>query len=576
MHLETGRVDRAKAALRAHLARSASDHAALKLLAEVHFRSGERPQALFALERAGRSGDPEAWYLLGRELQRDRAWERASDAFAKSVAIKPGEPTAWGELADCRIELDDEAGARDALEQARKHSPGHPDTARQCVRVMLRLGAQGEALAAAREAAARFGEDPLALHTAVYAMNSLAGVDEAELAALHRQLGLVTSRSEGPAREAASFPNGRDAGRPLRVAMLSCDFRRHSCAYFLLGVMPRLREHGVEVYLYSTGAEADDFTARFRGMGEWRECGRMGALRLAELASHDAIDVMVDLAGWTAPGHMRALARRLAPVQIAYLGYPNTTGIPAMDARIVDADTDPPEAESFATERLVRLARPFVCFTPEDGWPRPSVRASGAPMAFGSFNAGSKLTAEVMRTWAAVLAACPGSRLLLKRHSLTEPALRRHRDVLRSTGVDPVRLEVLPFAASSAEHLAMYANVDIALDPFPYHGTTTTCEALWMGVPVVTLAGSGHRTRVGVSLLRGVGRGSWTADSPEAYVGIATHLAAAREGMQAERAALRPAMENSPLRDEAGMAAALAGAIRSLWTEFVREGRVVR
>lgn len=573
-HAAAGRLTQARAGLRAHVARQPKDAEAIRVLATFDLRAGAAEMGRFGLRRAGELGDAQAWYLLGLELARDEAWPEAAEAFERSTNLNPGEPLAWGEMAMMAVEQGAESHARACLASALAHAPSHPDTPRQCVRVLLRLGDFAGALAACRDILADPRADALGLHTSVYAMNSLAGVDESELVAAHRRLGEVTIREHGPARDPASFTNSRDSERPLRVALLSCDLRQHSCAYFLLGLVPRIAEYGLEVFLYSSSTVQDHVTAAFRAMGTWREVAASSPAAVAQVAMADGIDIVIDLSGWTAPGQMHAMAKRLAPVQVTYLGYPNTTGLTTVDSRFVDAMTDPPERDALATERLLRLPTPFVRYSP----PEAAIHERGParPFTFGSFNAGSKVTPDVMRAWAAILAANPGTHLTIKRHSLSEPSLGRHKATLSAAGVDPARLSVLPFTKTPDEHLAQYARVDVALDTFPYNGTTTTCEALWLGVPVVAMAGEAHRSRVGVSLLTAVGATEWIARDDAAYVAIAGNLARAGPRDGAARRALRARVAASPLCDHAGLAGAMSASLRGLWREWCRDGRIAR
>jgi protein O-GlcNAc transferase len=558
-HARAGRLAQARALLRSALARRPDDVPALVMLAEIDLREGASERAEFALRRAGDLGDPRAWYLLGRCLQARQDWSGARAALERSVAINPAEPNAWGELALTCAHSDDEAAAHRALASARSHAPDHPDGARWGVRVLLRLGDHAGALDACREIIARFPHDWMALQTAAYAMNSLEGVREDELLAAHKALGDAVSRGQPMT---ASFPNTRDVKRPLKVGLLSSDLRQHSCVFFLLSLVPALAARGLELCFYSTGGARDAFGDRLASHGLWRDITPGDEARLEAAIRGDRIDVLLDLSGWTAPWHMPVLVRRVAPVQVAYLGYPNTTGLPTMDARLVDSVTDPPE-HARATERLVRLPAPFVRYTPAPDAPELS-RDPQAPPTFGSFNAAGKITPGVMRLWARILVAAPGSRLLLKQHSLTPPNLRRYREILAREGVDPSRLEVAPFVPGMREHLAQYAGVDVALDPFPYNGTTTTCEALFMGVPVVTLAGEGHRSRVGASLLTACGHADWVATDEENYVGTAVNLI--RQGLRdaTARRALRALVERSGLHDADGLAAGIDECLRSL------------
>jgi predicted O-linked N-acetylglucosamine transferase (SPINDLY family) len=277
----------------------------------------------------------------------------------------------------------------------------------------------------------------------------------------------------------------------------------------------------------------------------------------------------VDLAGHTGlVGRLPLFARHLAPVQVTYLGYPDTTGLPAIGYRFTDAVADPPgDADAFATERLVRFAPTAWCYAPPAATPPaepPGGRPAGPPV-FGCFNNAGKVSDTTLALWARVLAAVPGARLKLKGRGLGEPGVcARLLERCAACGLPAGRVELLERTPDTAAHLALYHDVDVALDTFPYHGTTTTCEALWMGVPVVSLRGDRHASRVGASLLAAVGHPEWVAASADDYVRTAAALAAERPA----RAAVRAALQGSPLLDHAGQSARFATALRSCWQDW--------
>jgi predicted O-linked N-acetylglucosamine transferase (SPINDLY family) len=304
---------------------------------------------------------------------------------------------------------------------------------------------------------------------------------------------------------------------------------------------------------------------------------------LAEKIRADAIDVAIDLSGHTRGQSLVAFHLRPAPVQVSYLGYPNITGLDAIDARIVDSITDPVSDDdaSRVSERLVRIDPCFLCFRiPSDAPPCEPEGASerdeptwtpcgGGDVTFGSCNAIQKINASVMRTWARVLEHVPRSRLLLKATNLQESALRD--DVLRrfeAAGVEAGRIEISPPVTGLAAHLAFYRRIDVALDSFPYCGTTTTCDAMLMGVPVVTLRGKVHASRVGASLATAVGCPEWIAEDEASYATIAAKLAADVRGRALLRRGLRERMRASPLCDGPGFARRFEGAIRDQWRRW--------
>jgi predicted O-linked N-acetylglucosamine transferase (SPINDLY family) len=260
-------------------------------------------------------------------------------------------------------------------------------------------------------------------------------------------------------------------------------------------------------------------------------------------------------------------------VQVTYLGYGNTTGLTTIDARIVDRDTDPePEADALATERLVRLDRCFLAYRPDDDAPEPAEPGERA-FTFGSFNDIKKISPSVVRIWSKILHDCPGSRLLLKTGELSHAPMRAMLAArFGDQGIGPERLKLTGRIESDRGHLALYDEVDLALDTFPYAGTTTTCQALWQGVPVLTLAGEAHAGRVGVSLLRAVGEDDLIAVDEDAYAAKARAVFAGGRIGQSERLARRARMAASPLLDHAGLTRAVEAVYVDLWAAWCGKG----
>jgi protein O-GlcNAc transferase len=330
--------------------------------------------------------------------------------------------------------------------------------------------------------------------------------------------------------------------------------------------LQRLDRNAFEIFLYHDHFVEDSTSARLRGLaGQWRNFIGQSTDAVEQLLRTDRPDILIDLSGHSGLNRMPVFARRIAPVQIAYLGYPNTTGLKTMDFRFTDAVADPaPESDGLHTEKLIRFSNVAWTYSPAHDAPAVQLPQSrnGRPLTFGSFNNASKVNAFTLRLWADVLRASPGSQLMMKSFGLDAEQMAPR---LAGAGIDPARVLVVPATASVAEHLACYHRVDIALDPFPYHGTTTTCEALWMGVPVVTLRGDRHASRVGASLLSAIGHPEWIANEPETYVKIAATLASNPEQLADERQNLRPAMERSLLLSHAAQAASFGRALRACW-----------
>jgi predicted O-linked N-acetylglucosamine transferase (SPINDLY family) len=259
------------------------------------------------------------------------------------------------------------------------------------------------------------------------------------------------------------------------------------------------------------------------------------------------------VAGHTGGARLGVFVRRAAPVQVTFLGYPTATGIDVMDYRVTDARVDPPGADDAGPEAPLRLPHSYFCYRPPaDAPPVGPLPAPGAGhVTFGSFNNLAKASAATLDLWAAVLRAVPASRLVLKNRSLVDSVTRmRIAERLDARGVDPARLAMSGWEAATHSHLAWYHRVDVALDSFPYNGATTTCEAMWMGVPVVSLTGATHAARMGCSILAAAGAADLAVESPAAFVDRCVALVADLPALAARRAALRATLAASPLLDE--------------------------
>ncbi|MBM3526072.1 MAG: hypothetical protein FJX57_24240, partial [Alphaproteobacteria bacterium] len=360
----------------------------------------------------------------------------------------------------------------------------------------------------------------------------------------------------------------RGARERLRIGYVSPDFRRHSVAFFLRPLLEAHDRDRVEVFLYSTGTQSDDYTRWFaeRAGPRWRDVAAADDDQAANRIRGDGIDVLVDLAGHTEGHRLRVFARRPAPVQVSWLGWPSTTGVEAIDWRLTDAIADPPGAERECSEQLVRLEGGFLIWRAPAEAPSTARRRDGHPPTFGSFNQAFKLSDATLRLWARVLAAVPGARLLIKCASLGVPeAAMRLRSRFAAVGGESDRLEIVGRRLPFADHFALYARVDVGLDPLPYNGTTTTLEALWMGVPVITRAGGDrHAARVGASLLTHAGMNALVAADDDAYVALARTLMSDPTALFAQRARRREVMARSRICDAAAFARTFETALLAL------------
>jgi predicted O-linked N-acetylglucosamine transferase (SPINDLY family) len=367
----------------------------------------------------------------------------------------------------------------------------------------------------------------------------------------------------------ASFAPARFAApeRRLRIGYVSGDFRMHAITFFIEPLLAARDRVAFEVFCYQTLAEADERTDRFRELADhWHDVSRIDDEAFAALIRSHEIDVLVDLAGLTSGNRVRALARRPAPVQMSYLGYLATTGVRAIDYRITDALADPPGVtDGWYTEELVRLPRSFWCFAPLERMPEPLERAEAdaSPVVFGSFNRLTKVRTEVLRLWGRLLAQVPESELWV----LDVPSDEAHERIVAdvtAAGVAASRIKTWP-RLPATPFWDRVRRADIALDTFPYNGGATTCECLWLGVPVVTKAGAMGFARSAASILGAVGLFELVAESEDRYVEIAARLASDRPRLRALQRGLRDRMRASPLLDAPGFMHDLEHAYREVW-----------
>jgi predicted O-linked N-acetylglucosamine transferase (SPINDLY family)/predicted SAM-dependent methyltransferase len=394
--------------------------------------------------------------------------------------------------------------------------------------------------------------------------------DQDEIFGLNRRFGEFVRAQCGelPACRSDTRP---DSERRLRVGFISGDFRQHSVSYFIRGPLEHLDRQRFQLFAYYNFRSEDAVTNSLKPLfHRWRTIATLADDQVAEQIRDDGIDILVDLAGHTATARPLVLGRRPAPVQIHWIGYPNFSGRDCVDYRITDSWADPAETTvpNFG-EELWRLPASYLCYAPNDQAPDvapPPCLANGY-VTFGSFNVRIKIGHECVDLWCRVLRANPRSRLIIKSFfGADDPELCRElKQQFVDHGIEADRIEILGRIAAVNEHLAVYHKVDIALDSFPYHGTTTTCEALWMGLPVVTLAGDRHASRVGVSLLNNVGLGEFVAPTPDDYLRIATELATNPARLAELRSSMRERVAASRLMDRRAMAVDFGDALRAMW-----------
>jgi predicted O-linked N-acetylglucosamine transferase (SPINDLY family) len=428
------------------------------------------------------------------------------------------------------------------------------------------VGEVDEAIAAYRHALELYQDAPATRSNMLLCMNYSPKLSRQLVADEHRRWGVMHGLGSSPQPPAMRHI---EPGKPLRVGYVSADLCRHPVASFFEPILQNHNPNVVEAYVYNDTQRPDEITARMKHLTpRWTDwAGRSNAL-LEKVIRSEQIDILVDLNGHTELNRLQVFARKPAPVQVSYLGYPNTTGLMAMDYWLTDAWADPPGSEQWYTEKLVRLPRCFLCYKPPADAPLPEHRVQQSSITFGSFNKLAKITDDVIALWARILAETANSRLTLKDSATADPSVcDAVRARLQKGGIDPHRVTLEAPRQRQIDHLSLYNSIDIALDTFPYNGTTTTCEALWMGVPVITLAGEPHASRVSLSILHTIGYAEWVAHSPDEYVRLAVKLAADTSRRTQLRQGLRQNMAQSSLMDAKGFVTALEAAYQQMWRE---------
>jgi predicted O-linked N-acetylglucosamine transferase (SPINDLY family) len=337
----------------------------------------------------------------------------------------------------------------------------------------------------------------------------------------------------------------------IRLGYISPDLHQHSIAFFFEPLIAAHDKDKFLIYCYSDVEIPDEMTGRIRKHADaWRDISHLSNDKARQLIRNDRIDILIDLFGHTAGRRMELFARRSAPLQISYLGYPGSCGLSNIDFRIGDIYADPPESDGFFPETVLRLPNGFWVYSPPWDSSPPTVKSPFLEkdcFTFGSFNNQSKITPEVIAAWSRILKNNINTRLMLKNNSLNDIRVaERVAAAFEEHGVSAARLALAPFCNSTEEHLAAYNEVDAALDTFPYNGTTTTFEALWMGAPVITLRGRLHSSRTGGAILSRLGLEEFIADSLEAYIDLASSLPDRMKRLINLRPQLRTMLESSP------------------------------
>ena len=566
--LKQERLDEAQAALKRALAIEPDNTDANYALASLHIARG-KPGDAEALLRTVLKRDPASVEARVRlyEICDARGDLPAAAAELEAVLkLKPDWADALFNYGNVLRKLTRLSDAETAFRRALAADPGHAQACRALGGVLLGQCRTDDALGLYRAARERL-PDNLDLESAeLFALNSSEGIADDALFARHAAFGERLERAHPP--RFLPFLNLKNADRRLRIGYVSGDFCYHVVTLFTLPVVERHNRSAFEVYCYSTGGRMDGYTREISQRADvWREASALSTTALADAIHRDGIDILVDLGGHSGVPQLAVFAQQPAPVQATWLGYLNTTGMTRMQYRISDGYADPPGlTDRLHTERLVRLPHSQWCYRPFVSIPCADTPpcARNGHVTFGSFNQALKISPVARRLWSEILRGVPDSRLVI-----LGIADARARDQLAKelAAGDRDRLAVLPYV-SLQDYFNWFNSIDIALDTMPYSGGTTSCDALWMGVPVVTAPGTRPSSRSAASVLSTAGLPAWIASSPDDYVRMAIENARDEKVLAGLRISLRDRMRGSPLMDEKGFVRDLENAYRGMWREW--------
>jgi len=528
---------------------------------QVYFSNGQYAEAIAAFREYLRANpqSAEAYFHLGNALWKSGDAKAAVAAQRNSLRIQQT-AAAFNSLGLALIATGEIDEAMGAFNKALGIEPRQTEAMVNLGNVQRSVG-QAEAAMISFSRAAIAGNTDQAPENLLFTAHFLTAIDVQSLANGHRAWG---ERLDQTVKRIEPIVARTD--RRLRVGFVSADFNAHAAARFLLPLLQQINRDRFEIHLYSNIAVADARTAEFQQLATvWRDIRPLSDDQAAHLILQDRIDVLFDLSLHTEGNRLGVFGRKPAPVQATWLGYASTTGVKTIDYRLSDRFLDPnPEEDGSYVERTLRLADCFWCFQPFELTPMvgPSPFASAGHVTFGSLNNFAKVNALVQLNWADVLAELPNSRIII--HCPRGSHRGELRKVFARRSVDANRIEFVEFLPTQ-DYLALHNRVDIALDPFPFAGGTTTCDALWMGVPVVTLSGNVPVSRGGASVLRNVGMPELIGQTREQYVQIAIELARDPVRLAQYRATLRDRVANSPLTDAPRFARNFESAIRHMW-----------
>lgn len=547
-------------------------------LGNIYRDSGRFTEAL-ACYLKGQQADPSLAELhvnMGNTYKDMNKPEEAVACYAKAIQVQPNSPDPYNNIGYILQRQGKLSAAVPYLMNALELQPNLAEVHHNLGNGFKDMGQFDRAIAHYRKALALKPRFPSAHANILFAMN----YDEnAEQATMYAEALQWWEQQAAHLANQFTHHNSPQPARKIRLGYVSPDFCLHSVSFFFLPLLQAHDTSNFEIFCYSDVKMPDEMTTKLQTLADhWRSIAGMPDEAVARQIHSDGIDILVDLAGHTAENRLLVFARKPAPVQVSWLGYPNTTGVRTIDYRITDAIADPEgSADALYTEKLVRLAHCFLCYSPPDTTPPISTlpATTNRRITFGSFNNITKTTEQVVEIWSAILGQVPDSRLVLKSTIFADPDCKnRYLGMFAKHGVPPERIDLKERTASTEDHLNLYNEIDIALDPFPYNGTTTTCEALWMGAPVIALRGNRHSARVSASILTHCQLTHLLAETREEYVTKAVALAQDLEALTKFRQNARNLMQGATLCNPKIFARDMESALRTMWTAWCNKDTI--
>jgi protein O-GlcNAc transferase len=496
----------------------------------------------------------------------------ATECFQRTLESRPQDPLLHNNLGHLLVKQGKLSEGLQQFDEALRLKPDYYEAHNNRGTTLCELARIAEAAASFRQAIKLQPESAEAESRLLFVLNYDQEMPARQLFAEHKRWGEEQAKRIVPRW---IYDNDRDPNRPLRVGYVSPDFRWHPVARFIEPILAQHDPRAVESFCYADVTSSDSVTSRFKSLArQWRDTNNVNDDQLADQIQADRIDILVDLAGHGARNRLSVFARKPAPVQVSYLGYPNTTGLKTVDYRLTDAVADPPNEPSLWTEKVMRLTGGLCCFQPPANAPEVAAlpaRRVGR-LTFGSLHNLARLNPKVLDLWCRVLQAVPQSRLLIARHTLNGSTRNNfERQMIDREIGHRVRLRQIELVGE--KHLEAYHEIDISLDTFPWCGHTTACESLWMGVPMLTLCGDRHAGRLVSSVLTSLGMTDWIASTPEEYVNIAVRMSQDWRRLAELRSGLRQRMQESTLCDGARFTRGIEGAYRKMWRTWC-EGQI--